>query len=152
MKYWYIFLSVLLASCSTLSNQQDGILYNEYLEYVNYVNSGDESAVKTKFTKSYMEAMIKSNSSIPKELGLNTPLWEDLATTIRAEHSHYEKTGANAGCLTINGLDKLDRPRSLSLYYLKENDKWLINYFGLAAHDSISEYYHEPTCPDPGSF
>jgi len=152
MKYWYIILSFSLASCSTLSNQPDDVLYNEYLEYVILVNSGDESAVETKFTKSYMEAMIESNINIPKELGLNTPLWEDLATTISTEHSHYEKTGANAGCLTINGLDKLDRPRSLSLYYIKENTNWLISYFGLTAHDSIQEYYSEPTCPDPVSF
>jgi hypothetical protein len=136
-----------LTSCASVDNPTGEVLYKEYLEYVSLANSDNETAVSTKVSKQYLMYLNESDKNIPPELGLTTPFWKYLAGEIRTEHSHFEKIEGETGCLTINGLDKLDRPGSLSLYYIKENGNWVFNYFGIAVHKSIKEYYTKPTCP-----
>jgi hypothetical protein len=136
-----------LVSCASVDNYPSETLYKEYLEYKELANSDNETAVSTKISKEYLGYLNESDRNIPPELGLTTPFWKYLAGEIRTEYSHFEKIEGETGCLTINGLDKLDRPGSLSLYYIKEDGNWVFNYFGIAVHKSIREYYTEPTCP-----
>lgn len=152
MKIWYVFLTLALTACASVEHTSNGTLYNEFQEYQAAVNLNDETAVRTKISKVYLDDMNERDKNIPSELGLDTPFWKYLAREIVTEYSHFENTDGEIGCLTINGLDKLDRPRSLSLYYIKENGNWVFNYSGLTAHDSIRGYYTKPTCPNPESF
>jgi hypothetical protein len=148
MKIWYMIIALVLTSCATVDNQANGVIYNEYKEYKALVNAGDEVAASTKISQSYLEGLREVDTITSTELGLHTPYWKYFANIINTEYSHFEKIDGDIGCLTINGLDKLDRPRSLSLYYIREHGNWVFNRFGITAHSSIREYYTEPTCPN----
>lgn len=141
-------LMCVLASCVQENPQKNGQLYKEYHEFKLLVNSNNDQAAREKISRNYLELITEIDKKMPPELGFNTPLWKNLATDISSEYSHYEKIEGDKGCLTINGLNRQDRPISLSLYYIKESDNWVFNYFESSSHDSIREYYTEPTCTD----
>ncbi len=146
MRILYTILTLALTSCAS-TEHANGTLYKEYQEYRALVDSNDATAASKQFSKEFLKEMKEIDNNIPPELGLISPLWKYLASEIRTEHSHFEKIDKNKGCLTINGLNARDEPSSLSLYYIKENDNWVFNYSGFTAHDSIRDYYTEPTCP-----
>lgn len=56
--------------------------------------------------------------------------------------------GTSEGCLTINGLDDQERPKSLSLYYIKEDGKWVFDSIMVAGHQTVNDYYNQAMCPD----
>lgn len=147
MKTCYFILTFMLASCAIENVSTHDVLYKSYLEYKAVVESKNESSLSTAISKRYLKAMNDAANDIPAELGLDMPLWKDLAKEIVTEHSHVEKIDGGIGCLSINGLDKLDRPRSLSFYYIKEDGYWVFDNVMVTAHDGIRDYYTEPTCP-----
>jgi hypothetical protein len=147
MKIWYFFLALMSTSCASVSVPTNGVLYKSYIDYKAAVVSMNESSLSAAISKRYLKAMNEAAKDIPDELGLDMPLWRDLAKEISAEHSHVEKIDEGTGCLTVNGLDKFDRPRSLSFYYIKEDGYWVFDNVMVTAHDTIRDYYTEPTCP-----
>ncbi len=147
MKIRYFILTLMLASCASVGVPTNDVLYKSYLEYKAVVVSMNESSLKTAISKRYLRAMNDAAKDIPDELELDMPLWKDLAKVIDTEHSHVETTDDEIGCLSVNGLDKLDRPRSLSFYYIKEDGHWVFDNVMVTAHDSMKDYYIEPTCP-----
>ncbi len=142
-----IFLTFTFAGCVMMAHQSDDSLYQEYQAYKNLVGSGNKVAARRKLAKNYLKNHDEAERNMPPELGLITPFWKHIANEIRTEHSHFEKIAGDSGCLTLNGLDKYDRPSSLSLYYIEENGNWVINGIMVGGHGSIGDYYNEPTCP-----
>ncbi len=146
MKTWLIIFTLAMTSCASTDHHSSEILYKQYQEYKTLIASDYESALKTKVSEEYLETINEAEKNIPPEF--ITPFWKNLANKIKTEHSHFEEIDGKTGCLTINGLDGIDRIKSLSLYYIEENGHWVFDYVMIAAHDSMSDYYTQPECPN----
>lgn len=113
----HLFLTFAVISCALVEPHSEETLYNEYQESKTPVDSNDKTGANRKLLNAYLENKTKAEKNIPPELGLASSFWNHLAYEIRTEHSYFEKVADDSSCLTLNGLDKENRPSPLSLLH-----------------------------------
>lgn len=147
MRVLLLFFVCFLSACTTsaVSEPRQGSLYQTFQEFRSLIAQDYALATETMISNEYVARINQAQENMPKEL--RGPFFENLANKIQVEHSHFEEIDDAEGCLTINGLDDRERPKSLSLYYVKEGGQWVFNSIMVAGHQTVDDYYNEATCP-----
>ncbi|GGX54539.1 hypothetical protein [Saccharospirillum salsuginis] len=147
MKRMILPLSIFLSACASTAVDETGqvSLYQEFQRFGSLIVEDEILATETMVSAKYVARIKTAQKNMPE--ALRSPYYRDLATKLRTEYSHYEDVQSGQGCLTINGLDDRQRPKSLSLYYVSEGGRWVIDSIMVALHQSIDDYYREATCP-----
>ncbi|MEP4546666.1 MAG: hypothetical protein ABJ000_10850 [Saccharospirillum sp.] len=148
MRLWLLIYVFFLSACTTSSEAEThrDSLYETFQEFRSLVVEDYTLATEAMISDEYVARTRQAQENMPQEL--RSPYFENLAKKIQTEHSHFEKMGTSEGCLTINGLDDQKRPKSLSLYYIKENGKWVFDSIMVAGHQTVNDYYNQAMCPD----
>jgi len=143
-------LLCLLSACAsnTVDDANQVSLYQEFQAFRLLVAENRAMAIEVMVSDEHAARIEYAQENMPKEL--RGPYFQDLANKIPAVDSHFEAIESDRGCLTINGLDDRQRPKSLSLYYMRENGRWVFDSIMVALHKSIDDYYREAVCPSIG--
>lgn len=150
MRLWVLVIVVFLSACTstTIDDAGQASLYQEFQQFGLLIIENEQLAIETMISDEHVARINTAQENMPEEL--RSPYFKNLAKKIRTEHSHYEEFKDGKGCLTVNGLDERKRPKSLSLYYIREDSRWVIDSIMVALHESIDAYYREATCPSIG--
>ncbi len=147
MRVLLLFLVCFLSACTTatVNEPRQGSLYQAFQEFRSLIAEDYGLATETMISDEYVARIQQTQENMPKEL--RSPFFENLANKVQVEHSHFEEIDDIEGCLTINGLDDRERPKSLSLYYIKEDGRWVFDSIMVAGHQTVDDYYNEAMCP-----
>ena len=150
MRHLVLVILGFLSACAstTVDDSNQASLYQEFQRFGSLVVEDEKLATETMVSDKYVAYIRTAQENMPEEL--RSPYFSDLAKKIRTEHSHYEEIKKGQGCLTVNGLDNRQRPKSLSLYYIVEDGRWVIDSIMVALHQSNDDYYREAICPSIG--
>lgn len=139
---------IFISACSTNAVRGGVSLYDEFQSFGKEVQKDYDGAVQENISTAFIAFYQQAEDNMPPEI--RTPFYKDLAMTIRTEYNHFEVVQGDEGCLTINGLDQDEQPKTLSLYYIRQGGHWVIDNIHVHGHDSIKEYYTSVSCPKPG--
>ncbi len=133
----------LLNSCATIS---DNLAL--YPIYKSYISSLEEKEYEKSFgiLSSRNKNDLLKNSSM-KKFSKHYPVLSSLNTVLFKETEHFENINSKNGCLTVNGFDSSKEPTSINLEFIKENNKWKLDYTQIMFHGSNKEFPIVATCP-----
>ncbi len=139
MKHIYILmLSIILTSCA--STKENTTLFEAYSTYVSKINKNKSSFLLPMLSKNRVNQI---NLSSENEF----PVLSEFPSVLSKIESHYQKLEANKGCLTLNGYGKNNKPIVLSIKYLYENNKWVVDFVEIYYADSTKEFSTKGICP-----
>lgn len=133
-------LMLLLAGCAAISSRPGG-LYDAYSEYERQADEKNITALADRFFSStLLGENYRSNPDAAGQL-----LFKQYMVV---EKGHYERIGAQSGCLTINGYDRENSPLIISLKYVPGETRWLIDGIHVVFIESDKAFAHAAKCPD----
>lgn len=137
--FWLCF-SLLSTGCATIHNSSS-MLYQQYSQYESIANKNNIIEVAGNFfSQSLLGDNYRTNPDAASQL-----LFKDYMITT---YSHHEKMNEQNGCLAINGYDKNNAPMILSLKYISNNDRWLIDKIHVVFVENENGFVSNAKCPD----
>lgn len=134
-----LIITIILVSCATIKENKG--LFESYNTYVNEIRKHQSNFILSMISKKRVN---KINSLGEKEF----PVLSSFPNVLFKIKSHYQKLENNKGCLTINGYGKNNNPILVSIKYLYENKKWVIDFVEIYYTDSAKEFQTKGICPN----
>lgn len=143
MKKAIVFCVVILpvlASCTT-PHEAKTDLFDRYLQYKTQMVFVNPTKLMTLFfSNEYREGAKQAPVDIATQ---NTQLLNILDQVA----SHFERHEGKTACLTMNGYDKKGRPLIESLRYVREQQKWMIDYSQIMFLNHSKQFVSHAYCP-----
>ncbi len=137
-RLFILMLALFITSCAT--TKESSGLFESYKTYSNKIIKNKSNFIMSMLSKKRVEEIEKLGE---KEF----PVLSEFSKVLYKIESHYQKIGKNQGCLTINGYGKNNKPIVLSITYLNENKRWVINFVEIYYADSTKEFHVKGICP-----
>ena len=128
-----------MTSCANV-HDSSAVLYQEFSEYENGANKNNIINVASNFFS-------------PSLLGTNYQTNPDATSQLLFKNymvytdSHHEKINEKEGCLTINGYDEENSPLIISLRYIPNNGRWLIDKIHVVFAEDEKDFANKAKCP-----
>jgi len=145
MKYLSVIAMLILTGCAHKPPDMSVSLYHLFQEFGEAVRLDVDSAKETYATQELAD-FHDGGATAPEPLRVS--ILGSLPTKIVQEEHHFEAKYGNQGCLTFNGLDEDQEPKTLSIYYVWQDGRWLMNKLYMAVHETKEGYYMRPYCPE----
>jgi len=133
----------LLNSCAAIS--ENVALYPIYKSYISSLDGKKYEQSFGILSNRNQNDLLKSSSI--KQFSNHYPVLSSLNTVLLKEIEHFENINSKNGCLTVNGLDSSKEPTSINLEFIKENNKWKLDYTQIMYHGSNKDFPIIATCP-----
>jgi len=134
---------ILLNSCAAIS--ENVALYPIYKSFISSLAEKKHEKSFDMLSSRNQNNLLKSSSV--KQFSNHYPVLSSLNTVFLKENEHFENISSKNGCLTINGFDSSKEPTSINLDFIKENNKWKLDYIQIMYHGSNKEFPIIATCP-----
>lgn len=134
MKVILVAITALIIGCSTSQPLYDS--YSDYSEKTH--NSNIIELAPQYFSDNILEEGYETLSYMPDFLLFKK--------SMKQQHSHFEKSKNQKGCLVVNGFNDKNEKVIFSLEYVKPSEKWLINF--IAAIYDEKEFSKKALCPN----
>ena len=144
MKLTYCVAVVLLMGCANTPHTKSG-LYETYKQYQSTVQDDYESATEL-ITDRFMDVYNQEKLEIEPDQFF--PFLEYLPTIIRNEEDVFESREEGRGCLTVVGIDSEGEPASISIEFVVDQDRWLMNAFEIGYYERREWLPSEAVCPE----
>jgi len=132
--------AVLFMTGCASTNHAPSVLFQAYSQYKAATNDENIRALASQyFSRELLGEGHQTNPDATRQL-----LFKNY---MASETSHFERSNQHEGCLTINGHDQNKEPVSISLKYVSDHGRWLIDEIHIALLESPNDFVTEARCP-----